>query len=124
PYAERAKVGKPVIDRTSKSVHIMLPCGVARTAQYFGDQGCVTLPAGKNFVNFTPIEVKRQLPDASTQLWPMGDVLPGDPLPAELDSTKVKRAVDAAFESPAGMTAAFVVTWRGRLIGERYGLGI
>ena len=124
PYAERAKVGKPVIDRTSKSVHITLPSGVVRTAQYFGDQGCVTLPAGKNFVNFTPIEVKRQLPDASTQLWPMGDVLPGDPLPAELDSAKVKRAVDAAFESPAGMTAAFVVTWRGRLIGERYGQGI
>src|SRR5207248_2702223 len=37
---------------------------------------------------------------------------------------KVKRAVDAAFEPAAGMTAAFVVTWRGRLIGEPYGPGI
>jgi len=36
----------------------------------------------------------------------------------------VKRAVDAAFEPAAGMTAAFVVTWRGRLIGEPYGPGI
>src|SRR5438093_228726 len=124
PYAERAKVGKPVIDRTSKSVHITLPSGVVRTAQYFGDQGCVTLEEGKNSVNFTPIEVSRRLPEASTQLWPMGDVLRSDPLPAELDAAKVKRAVDAAFESPAGMTAAFVVTWRGRLIGERYGQGI
>jgi CubicO group peptidase (beta-lactamase class C family) len=124
PYAERAKVGNPVIDRTSKSVHITLPSGVVRTARYFGDQGCVTLEEGKNSVNFTPIEVRRQLPEASTQLWPMGDVLPGDPLPAKLDAAKVKRAVDAAFESPAGMTAAFVVTWRGRLIGERYGQGI
>src|SRR2546426_4967915 len=108
-YAERAKVGKPVIDRTSKSVHITLPSGVVRTAQYLGDQGCVTLEEGKNSVNFTPIEVRRQLPEASTQLWPMGDVLLSDPLPAELDAAKVKRAVDAAFESPAGMTAALVV---------------
>ena len=124
PYAERAKVGKPVIDRAGKSVHITEPSGVVRTAQYLGDQGCVTLEVGKNSVNFTPIEVRRRLPDPSTQSWPMGDVLPDDPLPAELDVAKVKRAVDAAFESSAGMTAAFVVTWRGRLIGERYGPGI
>src|SRR3989454_7311377 len=108
-YAERAKVGKPVIDRTSKSVHITLPSGVVRTAQYLGDQGCVTLEEGKNSVNFTPIEVRRQLPEASTQLWPMGDVPLSDPLPPELDAAKGKRAVDAAFESPAGMTAALVV---------------
>src|SRR5687767_15163010 len=28
PYAERAKVGKPVIDRANKAVHITLPNGV------------------------------------------------------------------------------------------------
>src|SRR6202035_4539148 len=60
PYAERAKVGKPVIDRASKSVHITLPSGVVRTAQYLGDQGCVTLEEGKSSVNFRPIEVRRQ----------------------------------------------------------------
>jgi len=47
-----------------------------------------------------------------------------DPLPAEIDATKLKQAIDAAFEPAAGLTAAFVVTWRGRLIGERYGEGI
>ncbi|MBI4622407.1 MAG: serine hydrolase [Verrucomicrobia bacterium] len=124
PYAERAKVGKPVIDRERKAVHITLPGGVVRTALFLGDQGCVTLPPGKNAVNFTPVTVKKRLPDPLTQPWPMGDVLPDDPLPAELEAAKIKRAVDAAFASPAGMTAAFVVTWRGRLIGERYGEGI
>src|SRR5712675_2845211 len=50
PYAERAKVGKPVIDRINKAVHITLPNGVTRTAKYLGSQGCVTLPVGQNFV--------------------------------------------------------------------------
>jgi CubicO group peptidase (beta-lactamase class C family) len=54
----------------------------------------------------------------------MGDVLSKDPQPAELDAPKVKQAADAAFASAAEMTAAFVVTWKGRIIAERYGEGI
>ncbi len=124
PHAERAKVGKPVIDRQNKTVQIKLPNGVTRTAKYLGDQGCVTLPLGKNSVNFTPHSVKSALPDASKQPWPMGDVLSKDPLPPGLDMAKVQRAIDAAFEPAEAMTAAVVVTWKGRLIGERYGQGI
>jgi CubicO group peptidase (beta-lactamase class C family) len=124
PYSERAKFAKPVIDRTARAVHITLPNGVRRTARYLGDQGCVTLPVGKDSVEFTPVRVRSRLPDPSTQPWPMGDVLPKDPLPAGLDVAKLKQAVDAAFEPAAGMTAAFVVTWKGRLIAERYGEGI
>jgi CubicO group peptidase (beta-lactamase class C family) len=124
PYAERAKVGKPVVDREAREVRITLPSGVTRVARHFGDQGCVTLPIGAANVSFTPVAVPRHLPDASTTPWPMGDVLPTDPLPAALDAAKVQQAVDAAFEPAEGHTAAFVVTWRGRLIGERYGEGI
>lgn len=123
PYAERKKVGKPVIDRRAKAVHITLPNGIRRTARYLGDQGCVTLPLRRNAVNFKPVRVRSRLPDPATQPWPMGDVL-SQPFPADLDTEKVKRAVDAAFELPEAMTAAFVVTWKGRLIGERYGEGI
>jgi hypothetical protein len=124
PYGDRAKVGRPVIDRAAKAVHVMLHNGVTLTAKYLGSQGCVTLPVGQSSVNFTPIQVKSQLPDPSKQPWPMGDVLPKDPLPGGLDAGKVKQAVDAAFEPAAEMTAAFVVTWKGRVIGERYGEGI
>ena len=124
PYAERAKVGRPVIDRAAKSVRITIPNGATLTAKYLGSQGCVTLPVGQTSLNFKPIQVTSTLPVSSAQLWPMGDVLPRDPLPTGLDTAKVKQAVDAAFESDAEMTAAFVVTWRGRLIGERYGKGI
>src|SRR5262245_19456841 len=124
PYEVRAKLGKPVIDRAEKAVHIALPNGVTRTAKYLGAQGCVTLPAGQRSIHFTPVDVKPRLPEASTQPWPMGDAPSAAPLPPGADLAKVKQAVDAAFEPASGMTAACVVTWRGHLIGERYREGI
>lgn len=102
PYSERAKVGKPVIDRENRAVHITLPSGVIRTAKYFGDQGCVTLPIGQESVSFTPQRIVSQLPDPSTQSWPMGDLLPNDPLPAEIDAGRLQEAIDAAFEPAEG----------------------
>jgi CubicO group peptidase (beta-lactamase class C family) len=124
PYSERAKVGKPVIDRANQAVHVTLPNGVTRTAKYLGSQGCVTLPIGKTTVNFAPLAVKSALPDAATQPWPMGNLLPTQPLPKEIDEAKLKQAVNAAFETADSLTAAFVVTWRGRLIAEHYGDGL
>jgi CubicO group peptidase (beta-lactamase class C family) len=124
PYEERAHVTERVIDKENRAVHLTLPSGVVRTAKVFGDQGCITVPTGMESVYFTPVEVESALPDPATTSWPMGDVLPDDALPAEIDSEKVAAAVDAAFEPAEGMTAAFVVTWKGRLIGERYKEGI
>src|SRR5262244_3064406 len=124
PYEVRAKLGKPVVDQEHKQVHVAVPGGVIRTAVFLGDQGCVTLPVGKDSVNFQPIKLRTSLPDASTQAWPMGDVLPNEPLPSELDLAMVKQAVDVAFNPPEAKTAALVVTWKGRLIAERYAPGI
>jgi CubicO group peptidase (beta-lactamase class C family) len=124
PYPERAKVGKPVIDYEKKTVSIALPNGIVRTAIYTDDQGCVTLPEGKNTLFFTPVTVTRNVPDAATTPWPMGDMLPDVPLPANIDMNKIKQAVDAAFSTTEAQTAAFVVTYKGRIIAERYGDGI
>ena len=41
-----------------------------------------------------------------------------------VDDPAPLQAIDAAFDPAEGMTAAFVVTWKGRLIAERYGEGI
>ena len=124
PYEERAQLGKPVIDRAARAVHVTLPNGVRRTAVHLGDQGCVTLPRGHDAPELHAGPGREHdCPDAATQPWPMGDVLPEEPLPAALDMATVKRAVDAAFEPAAAMTAAFVVTWKGRVIAERYGDG-
>lgn len=123
PYAERAKLGKPVVDRAARTVSVRVPDGVTRVAKHFGSQGCVGLPLGQSKVSFEPVAVKSKLPDAAKQAWPMGDRLPKDPLPPGVDAAKLSAAADAAF-TPAAMTAAFVVTWRGRLILERYGEGV
>src|SRR5919109_1840682 len=124
PYEARAKLGRPVIDRARKVVRVTAPSGVTRTARHLGDQGCVTLPVGAQSPSFTPERVPSRLPDPATQPWPMGDVLPPGPPPPEVDTAKVRRAVDLAFEPAEAMTAACVVTWRGRIVGERYGEGI
>ncbi len=124
PYGARAKLGKPVIDRANQAVHVTLPNGMTRTAKYLGSQGCVTLPAGQSAVNFTPVAVKSRLPDPSSQPWPMGDVLPQEPLPGDIDAANLEAAVNAAFLPAEGLTASFVVTWKGRLIAERYGAGL
>jgi hypothetical protein len=34
PYEVRAKLGRPVIDRANRAVHVTLPNGVTRTAKY------------------------------------------------------------------------------------------
>ena len=123
PYDQRQKVGKPVIDRDRKEVRITIPGGPTLKARYYGSQGCVTLPPNKDDVSFTPIEVRSTLPPANGLSWPMGDVLPTDPI-AGVDMFKLAQAIEAAFLLPDAYTTAFVVTHKGRLIGERYMQGI
>jgi len=81
-----------------------MPNGITRTAKYLGSQGCVTLPVGKTSVNFAPVTVRSALGDASTQQWPMGNALPAEELPKEVNETKLRQAVKAAFEAPDALT--------------------
>ncbi len=120
PYDERRHVTDTVIDFEAEAVHLTLPSGVTRTAKRYGSQGCVALPIGEDSVYFEPSVVRPALPAAATTRWPMGDVLRDAPWPAEVDSAKVAEAVRVAME-PAGMPLGFVVTYRGRIIGEAYG---
>lgn len=124
PYVERAKLTNRQLDMENKAVHITLPNGVVRTARYFGDQGCICLPEGKDELNFTPVEIPENLPEAETTPWPMGDLIAKDGIPIDIDQEKVLQAVDAAFADPEALTAAFVITYKGQIIGERYRKGI
>lgn len=124
PYEQRAKLTNRILDRENKAVHVTLPNGVRRTAIYIGDQGCVCLAEGEDGLHFAPQDIVSNLPDPAKQPWPMGDLLPDKPFPDELDQEKIAAAEAAAFETPEGLTAAFVVSWRGRIIAERYRDGL
>lgn len=93
----------------------------ARTAKYFGDQGCVIFPRGETSVHFNPVVLESILPDPSTQPWPVGDVIS----PARV-TRRAKKKLNAAMEvvfAPENHTAAFVVLHEGQIIAERYGDG-
>lgn len=124
PYDQRQRVNTPVVDRDRKEVRIGIPGGPTLTARHFGSQGCITLPPGRDDVYFTPVEVRSALGDPATLPWPMGDVLPNDPLPAGVDGRKIAQAVNAAFGNPEAYSSAFVVTHKGRIVGERYQPGV
>ncbi len=124
PYEYRRRVTRREIDQDGRRVHLTLPDGTVRTAKLNGDHGCVTLPVGQDDVFFEPVDIRTMLPPAETIPWPMGDRMPDEPLRSEIDRGKLAEAVAAAFDPQEGLTAAFVVTHRGRLIAERYGPGI
>jgi CubicO group peptidase (beta-lactamase class C family) len=110
-----------LLDREARTVRVALD-GYAGRARHFGDQGCVILPPGLDSVFFEPARVITRLPDAASTPWPMGDLVSEEPLPAGIDATKLADAVALAFPD-GGLTAAFLVVHRGRIIAERYGEG-
>lgn len=124
PLEYRAEVRDTVVDYATKTVRLTLKNGVTRVARVYGSQGCVPLPVGADSVSFTPSVVTSSLPPAATTPWPMGDVLPDTPLPANIDRLGLERALDEMFGPADAMTLAVVVTHKGRIIGERYAPGI
>ncbi len=124
PFEARTAVVDTVVDFERKEVRLTLPSGVTLAAKKYKSQGCVTRPIGEDSVFFVPTEVASSLPPAAVTPWPMGDVLPDEPLPPELDTVLLAQALDTAFGPPEAMTEAVLVTYRGRIVGERYGEGI
>ena len=120
PFDERQHVVDTIVDYERQLVALTLPDGVTRTAKRYRNQGCVAHPIDEDSVFFTPSDVSRDLPPAETTPWPMGDVLSTDPWPEELDMAKVAEALDAGFGPPEALTLGFLVTYKGRIIAERY----
>ena len=120
PYEVRRSFSRVRIDRAARSVAVTTPDGTVRLARQLASQGCVALPVGQTEPYFTPRVVRSGLADPATLPWPMGDLPTNAPWPAAVDRALVDEAVEAAFD-PAGMTASFLVTYRGQIIAERYG---
>ena len=124
PFDERRHVVDTVVDYEQERVALTLPDGVTRTAKRYENQGCVAHGIGEDSVHFVPTTVERNLPPAATTPWPMGDVLSDAPWPSEIDMEKVEEALDIGFGPAEARTLGLVVTYKGRILGERYGEGI
>ena len=124
PFDERAHVVDTVVDYEQERVALTLSDGVTRTAKRYENQGCVAHGIGEDSVHFAPTAVERNLPPAATTPWPMGDVLSDAPWPSEIDMEKVEEALDIGFGPAEARTLGLVVTYKGRILGERYGEGI
>ena len=121
PFDQREHVVDLRVDRERQLVALTLPDGVTRTARRYGSQGCVTRPMAQETLQFTPSIIEPDLPPADTTAWPMGDVLPDDPWPAGVNREQVERALEVGFGPPQARTLGLVITYQGRIIGERYG---
>ena len=124
PFDERRHVVDTVVDYEQERVALTLPDGVTRTAKRYENQGCVAHGIGEDSVHFAPTTVERNLPPAATTPWPMGDVLSDVPWPSEIDMEKVEEALDIGFGPAEARTLGLVITYKGRILGERYGEGI
>jgi CubicO group peptidase (beta-lactamase class C family) len=115
------------IDRERRSVTLTKPGFVPRTAVHHPTQGATLLPIGAERVFFTPEEVVANLPDPATTDWPMGERLPREPYPPEVDLVAIEEALGYAFNdgmlAQPQMTRGIVVLYKGRLIAERYAPG-
>jgi CubicO group peptidase (beta-lactamase class C family) len=106
------------VDDAKRSVTVRGKGVPPRTAVYNGDQGCSILPSGESGIHFKPIPVPRNLPDAATTPWPMGDADATVPAPAG-----VSAALDWGMAQTEHNTRAIVVVHGGRIVGERYAPG-
>jgi len=111
------------VDHQRRMVTVTAPGAPPRTAKYNDDQGTTILPPGEKDVYYKPVPVPRGLPDAATQPWPNGDVGATEPIPDGVDAEAVAAALDWAMEQKKQNTRAFVVAYRGKIIGERYAPG-
>ena len=122
PRGEQADV-KYEVNKETRAVSASR-AGITRMAKFQSDQGCIIENPDSPGIHFKPAVVKTTLPDAATQPWPMGDQPDSRPLPAGVDQATLTQAVDAAFSDPAGLTQAFLVMHKGRIIAERYAPGV
>ena len=107
------------IDYENRVVYASLGDRLTRKAKYYGDQGCIIHPDDHDGIFFQPVPVETSLPDPDTLPWPMGDVLPDEPLPPEVNGEKLRAALELAFVETSRVSA-MVVLYKGRLLAERY----
>ncbi len=118
------------LDREDKSVTVTALGMIARRAIYREGLGCTLLIGhSEDEVRSQAFEPPPRLPgNPEDILWPMGDLIPEEDWPAEVDAQALTAALDGAFSEPnpsrPRRTRAVIVLYKGRIIAERYAEGI
>jgi CubicO group peptidase (beta-lactamase class C family) len=120
PVEERKHVLDYEVDDDSKSVRVALSNGVTREARLFGSQGAITLPLDSDDILFQSSTIIPAPVPQQTCSWPQTTA---HEVPRAIDSVKLSEALDLAFTDGA-MTAAILVSYKGKIIAERYWHGI
>lgn len=125
-----ARGGDYVVDRERRAVAVGAPDGTPVMRAVFREGiGCVILAPDQTFEEIESLPIQTMPPlegDPSTIPWPDGDLVPDDPLPAEIDAAALAAASDWAFhrESPEQVTLSLLVVHQGQIIHERYAPGV
>ena len=132
-FANRAgapRGGEYLIDEERRAVAIGTPGGTpVMRAAFREGVGCVILAPDQTFEDIDRLP-KLELPyppgDPATIMWPDGDMVSGDALPAGVNAAALQSASDWAFdrESPEQVTLSLLVVHKGQIIHERYAPGV
>ena len=125
PYAERAKLGTPKIDREKRTVEVTMPNGTGAHGEAGRQSGLRDAADREDRCVLQAVDREERAPGSEDATVAHGrSCCPaGDDAGGNRPIAGFRQAVETAFD-PAGMTAAFVVTYRGRIIAERYGENI
>jgi CubicO group peptidase (beta-lactamase class C family) len=117
------------IDRANKTASSTLFGMFKQTAVYREGLGCtLSVDVSEEELAKRVDAIPKPAPTLPEDvLWPEGEMVDVDNLPAEVDREKLKTAIEFAFTDPAPArpirTRAVVVIYQGRIIGEKYAKG-
>ncbi|MEO1659197.1 MAG: serine hydrolase [Pseudomonadota bacterium] len=110
------------VDSDAKLVKVTYAEDMApRVAAWRPHLGCASLPPGAVDPSILARAGASKPSRSAEALWPHGDRLPEDDLPADVDVAALEATFNGAFAGEfGGVTSAVVVVQDGRLVGERY----
>ena len=122
--------GDYMVDWDRKAVAVGAPGGIpTMRAAFRKGLGCVIMAPDQTFEDIESLPILEMEPpegDPATVLWPDGDLVKNEPLPAGVDADALAAASDWAFdrESPEQVTLSLMIVHKGQIIHERYAPGV
>ena len=120
-----ALTGDVIVNKAEKYVSVAfsddMPPFISAWREHLG---CTALPQGAtaDFIKNLPrVKLKTPKYNPADIMWPLGDMVPNDPLPESIDQNSLNETIEKAFIGDfKGATTAVLISQNGRIIAERY----